>query len=825
MPAKMKLLSRKRINQKLENVFSYPLSIVHAPIGYGKTTAVSQFLSQYRQQIDLVWVSLAGSGGSVDYLWGHLLENIRSGELRHTLKKAGYPYDGLKRAELVDLLIDYEYKRPTVLVLDDFHAINDPSVFALVKLVVQEHIRNLHILLITRDLSKLDAAGLYQKQLCFTLTEKSLKFSRDEIQRYFSAAGCELADDDVEKIYGYTEGWVSMVYVLLKGMQRGLPPGKSDTINDIIEQNLYNTLSEKAREILCRLSFLETFTVSMALYVLDDPEAAHVLQELIRQNTFVVYNEFDKSYKIRNLLQEFFTLRAKFLNIEFKRLYKRAGEWLLRERQYGSAFEYLYQAGEAEAILAEFNRENTPDIQFTQFRQIHRIFDGLTQEQCLKYPIAYLQYLRIRAMGAEPGAPGRCRDELDRMEQYVQSSRLNEGYKNFLLGEINVVRTFTAYNDLEEMVRYNERAVEHFSGGCSCIVTRRKEFTFGSPHLLYSYYREKGALRRTAEYLAGHSESLTASIDGCGTGCDSVALAEYALETGDFDSVELYAYKAMYKAKAAGQTCLMICAKFALARLEILRGAGERSPQLMEPLRQEVLRENTPVLNTTFALCDAYLNACLERGAEIPEWVRSGETSTASFLRQGKPFYHTVHAKAVMLGGDAIRLEAVCEMALRGFAPYRNQLGLLHNAIYMAAAQKQLQGPEAGCSALAGALEIGQADGIVLPFAENGRYILDLLEQIAGQGRFDPAYMERLLDCARAYRRRVESLNFSKIVLTAREKEILDLLERGCKHEEIGERLFISVTTVRYHIKNIYQKLEVNNKMLAIKKARELNLL
>ena len=178
-----------------------------------------------------------------------------------------------------------------------------------------------------------------------------------------------------------------------------------------------------------------------------------------------------------------------------------------------------------------------------------------------------------------------------------------------------------------------------------------------------------------------------------------------------------------------------------------------------------------------------------------------------------------------MLGGDAIRLEAVCEMALRGFAPYRNQLGLLHNAIYMAAAQKQLQGPEAGCSALAGALEIGQADGIVLPFAENGRYILDLLEQIAGQGRFDPAYMERLLDCARAYRRRVESLNFSKIVLTAREKEILDLLERGCKHEEIGERLFISVTTVRYHIKNIYQKLEVNNKMLAIKKARELNLL
>ena len=57
-----------------------------------------------------------------------------------------------------------------------------------------------------------------------------------------------LSEDDVEKIYSYTEGWVSMVYVLLKGVQRGLPVGKSDTINDIIEQNLYNTLSGKARE-------------------------------------------------------------------------------------------------------------------------------------------------------------------------------------------------------------------------------------------------------------------------------------------------------------------------------------------------------------------------------------------------------------------------------------------------------------------------------------------------------------------------------------------------------------------------------------------------
>ena len=59
----------------------------------------------------------------------------------------------------------------------------------------------------------------------------------------------------------------------------------------------------------------------------------------------------------------------------------------------------------------------------------------------------------------------------------------------------------------------------------------------------------------------------------------------------------------------------------------------------------------------------------------------------------------------------------------------KNQLGLLHNAVYMAVAQKQLHGEEAGCAALCRALEIGQADGIVLPFAENPVYILDMLEK------------------------------------------------------------------------------------------------
>lgn len=57
------------------------------------------------------------------------------------------------------------------------------------------------------------------------------------------------------------------------------------------------------------------------------------------------------------------------------------------------------------------------------------------------------------------------------------------------------------------------------------------------------------------------------------------------------------------------------------------------------------------------------------------------------------------------------------------------------------------------------------------------------------------------------------------IVLSAREIEILELLEKGYDYKKIAEQLFISPSTVRKHIENIYHKLQVHNKMQAVRKA------
>jgi LuxR family maltose regulon positive regulatory protein len=61
--------------------------------------------------------------------------------------------------------------------------------------------------------------------------------------------------------------------------------------------------------------------------------------------------------------------------------------------------------------------------------------------------------------------------------------------------------------------------------------------------------------------------------------------------------------------------------------------------------------------------------------------------------------------------------------------------------------------------------------------------------------------------------------------LSQREIEVLRLIAEGYKYKEIAERLVVSINTVRYHTRNVYGKLDVNNRTQAIGKAKELNIL
>ena len=91
--------------------------------------------------------------------------------------------------------------------------------------------------------------------------------------------------------------------------------------------------------------------------------------------------------------------------------------------------------------------------------------------------------------------------------------------------------------------------------------------------------------------------------------------------------------------------------------------------------------------------------------------------------------------------------------------------------------------------------------------------LIDALKEVRNGG----APMSK--EVARTVVNSFSSVRKSTAKLSDREQEVLDLLCEGLNYRVIAERLFVSTNTIRFHLKNIYKKLDVNSKYEAVKKA------
>lgn len=125
------------------------------------------------------------------------------------------------------------------------------------------------------------------------------------------------------------------------------------------------------------------------------------------------------------------------------------------------------------------------------------------------------------------------------------------------------------------------------------------------------------------------------------------------------------------------------------------------------------------------------------------------------------------------------------------------------------------------------ALEAAASRGYFRLFLDEGRLLRPLLESTLRhlKDRDLFAYIERLLEAMPGDSAKVKTDAADEAMLSSREIEVLRHLADGQSYKEIGERLFLSLNTVQFHIKSIYRKLSVNKRLQAIEKAHEMKLI
>ena len=817
---KAKLLDRARINTALSVIYDYPLTILEAPMGYGKTTAVRNFIEA--EKLEPFWFTFPDLKNSEAAFWNKFTDEITkiNGRTGLALKSAGLPSDAPQMEKVLQTLSEVAFTENFFIILDDYQFARDIRLNKLILQIAMEELDELHILIVTRDTTCIDLVELLSKGLCHIISRQHLKFTESESRDYCLMMNAEISDNDLNKISEYTDGWISMIYIILLGLENGIPVGMSTTIEEMVEKALFAPYESDIQDLMLRLSVMEEFTAEQAEFVTGNENARLVLKKLNRKNAFVFYDGKDKTYKIHSVFLDYLRLKRNFSVEEICRLYSRLGDWHLEKQEFQIAYGYWNRAGQTKRILSHLNNPQNNQNVLVKFSGADEMFDNTPRDILYQYPLAYLLYIFHSMLLVKQNAVLGWKERLDELQRYYEESdSINENYRNRILAEILIVRKFTYFNDWPQMIASDKEIAGLLKGQNSHIVLRDYTFTLASPQYFYIYYRDSGSLRVLADILTKYTD-FTGFLNGCGTGCDSLALAEYALETGDFGKVERNCLQAIAKAETMSQTNIIACARFCLIRLRIVQGKLPEALELLESLKSEVEKVNMPVANTAVDLCQGYVFASICQPERVPSWLQIGDMAAVNLYYQGMAYNYLVYGKTIMASKKYEKLDALTGEFRKFFSLYSNQLGLIHNRIFEAAAKCHLYGTRTGAAVLEAALNEARLDNLVMPFVESAPHITGML-QLIHQSNPNNEYVDRILTLCRKYERTIRELSYHPVSLSQREMDILRLAAEGMSRKEIAARLHISEETAKTHFKNLYQKLGVSSKVSAIRIAQD----
>lgn len=826
MSAQQYVLKRENINAEFDRILEYPLTVAVASMGYGKTMAARAYLNE--RNLNYAWLSVDSDESSPQYIWESFANqlSITSPELGRQLRALGFPADAAQREKVLKIIEDAAYQTNTVMVIDDYHFAHSSELDKLIERIVRAGIEGFHILILSRTVPDIRIDELMLKGYCCLIKNHVFEINAGEIKKYFELYRHNISEDMARQVYDVSEGWISAAYLIMQRYAETgkLAPGKS--MEKLIETAVMRRYAPREARLLYSLCVLDHFTARQAIYVSGDPEAERIIEKISGENAFVRYDEHEGVYRIHNIFNSYLrkTLEERRADIIAADLYKRSGEWCVRHDDIITGLKYFLKAEEFELIMQEFEKSSINVVFDNHSGYILDLFSQIPDRVKYRYPIGYLAYTGFYVTNADPRSGADLLSELERY--YLNRDDISTETKKRIAGESMLIKAYIDFNDAGSMLRKMSRAHEMLEGR-SMIANKDKIITFGSPHSMYLYYRDKGKYRWAMECVVEMFPYYTDLAGGCGKGFDDLLRAEYFLETGDLDKAVLYARKAVCKAKILDQVSVILCADFVIARAHMARGRFHDAAEIMDDLSGEAEACSSAILNSAYDLCTGYLGGLTGKEGNFSKWLQNGDMEQSEVLYQGMGFNYIVYGKYLLLRKDYIRLEVLCEEMEQTFSAFHNLLGYLHAYLLSAISKYRLFGFEAAREALLAALDIGRSDHLVLPFAEYGEFLHEMLRELQNDCGEDD-YLKEIAGSAAQYRANLKTLREASPgtpSLTKRETEILRLVVEGKTNRDISAALFIAEITVRKNITSIYRKLEVNGRASAVKRALELKIM
>ena len=876
------LVQRPALLVGLDEALQRRLVLLQAPAGYGKTTLLAQWWNSLGNRgVKAAWLTLdedsriaaefltyvihavAAAGVDVGELAAATLQSVEASASRIALNALLYELDRVEG--------------PLVLILDDYHLAQSGETDDLLDMFVRRMPENIHVVIASRLRPGLSLPALRAQGQLREFDATQLRFSLNEA---FDLLRPQVCDEDITTLAARTEGWpIALQLAGLLAREHPDAPGvlqsfsgSVDDMADYLATQVFADLPKHLQIFLLETSIFDQFSSELADATRGASDSALLMEELKRLNVLLIPIDRERVwFRHHHLVSEFLASRRGQLGeTRHQALQHAATHWFESQGSLLEAVRHARAGGD-------------------RARAVRLVEEAGCVRLCLEVGMFRIQSLFALLSPAEIDASARLRlarslalfkegklqagdndlENARRMAKHGLEGLDWEVFRRDLL----IVETLRAgwgdiwlaadhYDALDAMsaaCRETDPWLSGFLNNLLCLLFLRRGDVGDAKlcvHKALGYYRDAATLYgclfmnlhlATISLAQGNlseaanalhvAEELAFSQFGGNTSLLALAqtlMAEVAYERNNVtpatellnENLAILATSegwAEIYASGYGSSALLYSARGDVAGAELALDRG------MELVRARTL----PRVGCFLMARRATVLNRAGRPQEARAWLAKAEQdeftgTNISWVEADEISFARARIELAD-GSAAVALDRLESLTVDAEALGHHRSALRADAL-RALALRALERPEDAATVLIGVLDRARGEGYRRLFIDEGPQMAELLRdtiRLKGASNVSSATLDYVAELLASFGELTRSDERARLLgaLTPREREILRELSRGVANKVIARSLDLNENAVKFHLKNIYRKLGVVSRAMAVTVAEKLELL
>jgi LuxR family maltose regulon positive regulatory protein len=754
-----------------------------------------------------------------------------------------------------------------VLVLDDYHVIDAKPVDHALTFLLAHLPPQVHVVIATREDPQLPLARLRARDQLAELRACDLRFTPAEAAEFLNQVmGLNLSAEDIAALETRTEGWIAGLQLAALSMQGHQDAtrfiksftGSHQFVMDYLVEEVLHQQPESVQTFLLRTSILDRLCGPLCDAVLLDASASGqaTLEYIERANLFIIPLDNERRwYRYHHLFADLLRQRlhqsiASSTGDEGRgvaELHRRASQWYEDNGLEVEAFHHAVAANDVDHAARLVEGEGMPLHFRGAAAPVLKWLESLPTTALDARPALWVMYGSALLFASQVTG---VEQKLQAAEAALQGVDLDDRTRD-LVGHIASIRATVAViqNQVETIIAQSRRALEYLHpdnlpvrtattwtlgvayqlqgdrAAASRAYTEAISISQAIGHFIINIMASLG-LGNVQEsenqlYLAAETYRRVLQLAGdppMPVACEAhLGLARICYEWNDLDAAHQHGQQGVELVRQIETTDRFVAYEIFLARLRLARGDVAGADAILARAGQFVRQHNFIHREPEVA------------AAQVLTLLRQGNLAAAAELAQSHDLPLS-QARVHLARGDTAAALATLELWRRqveakAWADERLKVMVLQAVAHQAHGEK-----DRAVQLLADALALAEPGGFIRIFVDEGVPMAQLLSEAVAHGIM-PDTIGKLLAVFEAEEQK--NADDSQLPpaqpliepLSQRELEVLQLIAQGLSNHEISERLFLALSTVKGHNRNIFDKLQVKSRTEAIARARELGLL